>query len=116
MSGSSGAWQPVEKSTTTAGGLGDSERSASARDRSVTIPEATAVTAGPSVAKAGVVSETPEVGSAKSMAPKELTAPLEASQGMVRPAVLPQSPPVVSPTTAEEEDEVEEIVHAEPRT
>ena len=50
------------------------------------------------------------------MAPEELTVAPEASQGMVGPAVRPQSPPAVSPTAAEEEDEVEEIVHAEPRT
>ena len=50
------------------------------------------------------------------MAPEELTVAPEASQGMVRPAVRPQSHPAVSPTTAEEEDEVEEIVHAEPQT
>ena len=35
---------------------------------------------------------------------------------MVGPTVRPQSPPVVSPTAAEEEDEVEEIIRAKPRT
>ena len=79
MSGSSGARQPVEESATAAGGLADDERSASAEDGSVIIREATAGTVGPSGAKTRVVSEAPESGSAKPMAPEELTAPLEAS-------------------------------------
>ena len=35
---------------------------------------------------------------------------------MLGPTVWPQSPLAVTPTAAEEEDEVEEIVHDEPRT
>ena len=35
---------------------------------------------------------------------------------MVGPAVRPQCPPAVSPAATEEEDEVEEIVRAGPRT
>ena len=35
---------------------------------------------------------------------------------MVGPGVRPQSPSAVSPTAVEEEDEVEEIVRAEPQT
>ena len=116
MSGSPGARQPAKESTTAVGGLKDGERSASARDGSVTIPEATAITAMPSVAEAGATSEAPESGSAKPVVPEELTAPPEASQGMVGPAVRPQCPPAVSPAATEEEDEVEEIVRAEPRT
>ena len=79
VSGSLGARQPVEESTTTAGGLGDSKRSASAGDGSAIIPEAMAVTAGPSGAKTGVVSEALESGSAKPMVPKELMVPPEVS-------------------------------------
>ena len=35
---------------------------------------------------------------------------------MVGPTIRPQSPPTVSPAAAEEEDEVEDIIRAEPRT
>ena len=35
---------------------------------------------------------------------------------MLGPTVRPQSPPTVTPTAAEEEDKVEEIVRDEPRT
>ena len=35
---------------------------------------------------------------------------------MVGPTIRPQSPPAVSPAAVEEEDEVEEIIRAEPRT
>ena len=35
---------------------------------------------------------------------------------MLGPTVRPQSPPAATPTAAEEEDGVEEIVHDEPRT
>ena len=87
MSGSPGAQQPAEESTTAAGGLRDGDWSASVGDGSATILEATAVTAGPSGAKVGVASEAPEFGSAKAMAPEELTVPPESSQGMVELAV-----------------------------
>ena len=116
MLGSPGARQPAEESTTAIGGLGDGERSASVEDGSATIPKATTGTAGPSGAEAGVANEAIESGSARPLAPEELTVPPKASQGMVGPAVWPHSPPAVSPTTVEEEDEVEEIVRAEPRT
>ena len=116
MSGSLGARQPAEDSTTAAGGLGHGERSAPAGNESVTTPEATVVTAGPSGAKAGIASEAPKSGSTEPMAPSELKAPPEASWGVVGPFVWPQSPPMVSPAVAEEEDEVEEIVRAEPQT
>ena len=116
MSGSPGAQQPVKKSTTATGGPGDGERSASTEDESATIPEATVGTIEPSRAEAGVVGDAPESGSTEPVAPEELTAPPEASQGMVGPAVRPQSTPVVPPAAAEEEDMVEEIVRAEPQT
>jgi len=35
---------------------------------------------------------------------------------MVGPTVRPKSPPVVLPAAVEEEDVVEEIIHAEPQT
>ena len=87
MSGSSGARQPVEESATAAGGLADDERSASAEDGSVIIREATAGTVGPSGAEAGATSDAPEYGSTEPVACEELTAPPEASQGMVGPTV-----------------------------
>ena len=55
-------------------------------------------------------------GSTEPVVPEELTAPPEASQGMVGPAVRPQSPSVVPPAAVEEEDVVEEIIRTEPRT
>ena len=45
-----------------------------------------------------------------------LTAPPEATQGMVGPTVQPKSPPVEPPAAVEEEDMVEEIIHTEPQT
>ena len=78
------------------------------------IAEATTGTVGPSGAEARVAGDAPESGSTEPVAPEEPTVPPKASQGMVGPAVRPQSPPVVPPATAEEEDMVEEIVRAEP--
>jgi len=106
----------VEESTTAAGGLAHGERSVSAEDGSATIGEATVGTVGPMGAKARAASDAPEYGSMKPVACEELTAPPEASQGMVGPAVRPKSPSVVPPAAVEEEDMVEEIVHAEPQT
>ena len=116
MSGSPGARQPAEESTTATGGLGDGERLASAVDGSATIPGATTGTARPSGAEAGAASHAPEYGLMELVAREELTAPPEASQGMVRPTVRPKSPPVVPPAAMEEEDVVEEIIRAEPQT
>jgi len=48
----------------------------------------------------------------KSVVPEEQTTPPKASQGVVRPAIRPQSPLVVPPAAAEE-DKVEEIEHEE---
>ena len=78
------------------------------------MPKATTGTVGSSGVEAGVVNDASESGVAKPVAPKEQTAPLEASQGMVRLTILPRSPPVV-PRAMAEEDEVEEIEHAKPR-
>ena len=89
MSGSPGARQKAEESTTAAGGPRDGERPMSAEDGSETIPEATAGTTGPLGAEAGVASEATESGSARLVAPEELTTPPEASQGMVGPTVWP---------------------------
>ena len=79
MSGSPGARQKAEESTTAAGGPRDGERPMSAEDGLATIPEAMAGTVGPSGAEAGVASEAIESGSARPVAPEELAAPPEAS-------------------------------------
>ena len=73
-------------------------------------------TAGPSGAETEVASDAPELGSTKPVVPEELTTPPEAMQGMVGPAIRPQSPLVVPPVAAEEEDVVEKIIRAEPQT
>ena len=116
MSESPGARQPAEKSTTVVGGLADEEISASAEDGSAIIGEAMTGTVRPSGAETGATSHAPEYEPTEAVAPKELTAPPEASQGMVGPAVRPQSPLVVPQAVVEEEDVVEEIIRAEPRT
>ena len=116
MSGSLGARQPAEESTTTASGLGDGEWSASAEDGSATTREAMAGTAGPSGAETGATGIAPEYGSTEPEAREELTAHPEAAQGMVGPKVRPKSPPVVPPAAMEEEDVVEEIIRVEPQT
>ena len=79
MSGSPGARQPVEESTTAAGGLVDGERSASAEDGSATIHEAMEGIVGPSGAEAGVAGDAPEYGSTEPVAREVLTVPPEAS-------------------------------------
>ena len=60
--------------------------------------------------------EAAESRSARPGVPEELTVPPEGSQVMLEPTVRPQSPLAVTPTAAEEENEVEEIVRDEPRT
>ena len=80
------------------------------------MPEATLGSAGPLGAETGVASEATESGSARPRVPEELTVPPEASQVMLGPTIRPQSPPTVTPTTAEEEDNVEEVIRAKPRT
>ena len=107
------ARQSKEESTTTAGELGDDDRAALTTDGSTVVPKAMAGTAGSLGAKAGVASDALEIGAVKPMVPKGKTAVPEASHGMVRPAVRPRSPSVV-PRATVEEDEVEEIEHAEP--
>ena len=47
---------------------------------------------------------------------EEQIVPLVAMPGMVAAAVRPQSPLVVPPVAAEEEDVVEKIIRAEPQT
>ena len=113
---SQGVIGQAEESNTAMGGLADGERSTSAEDGSAMIPKAAAGTIRPLGAEARAAGDAPESGSMERIAPEELTVPTEASQGMVGPAVWPHSPPVVPSATAEEEDMVEEIVHAEPRT
>ena len=116
MSGSLGARQPAEESTTTASGLGDGEWSASAEDGSTTTREAMAGTAGPLGSETGATGTALEYGSTEPVAREGPTAPPEAAQGMVGHAVRLKSPPVVPPAAVEEEDMVEEIIRAEPQT
>ena len=116
MLGSPSAQGLAKQTTTTAGGAGDSEGPASVEAGLATMPEATSGSAGPLGAETGVASEATESGSARPGVPEELTVPPEGSQVMLEPTIRPQSPPTVTPTTAEEEDEVEEIVRDEPRT
>ena len=115
VSESSDAWQLAEESTTDAGRLRDGERSAPVEDWSATILKTTIGTAGPSGAETEVASDAPGFGSMKPVVPEGLMASPKATQGMVKPTVQPQSPPVVPPAATEEEDVVE-IVRAEPRT
>ena len=110
---SPGARQPAVETTVAAGGLGGSERSASMEDGSETVPVNTAEAAGAVGAEPGVASNAPESRVEKPGVSEEQTALPEASEGMVGPAVQAPSPQVVHPATAEE-DEVEEIEHAEP--
>ena len=116
MSGSPGARHPAEKLTTTAGELGDDERSASVEDGSAITREAMAGTVGPSGSETGAAGIAPECGSTEPEVREELTAPLEATQGMVGPVVRPKSPLVVPPTAMEEEDVVDEFIRAEHQT
>ena len=85
-------------------------------DGSATTREAMAGTAGPSGSETGAAGIALEYGSTEPEAREGLTAPPEAAQGMVGPAVQPKSPPVVPPAAVEEEDVVEEIIRAEPQT
>ena len=82
-------------------------------DGSAAMPEAMAETAESLRAETGVAGDVPESRTVRPVAPKEQTVPPKASQGMVLPAVQPQSPPLVPRATAEE-DKVEEIERAEP--
>ena len=82
-------------------------------DGSAAVLEAMAGTTGSLGAEARVADDAPESGAVKLVAPEGQTALLEASQGMVGPAVRPWSPQVV-PRAMAEEDEVEEIERAEP--
>ena len=116
MLGSPGAQQPVEESTTTAGGPGDGEWSASAEDGPATTREAMAGTAGHSGSETGAAGIAPEHGSSGPEAREELTAPPKVAQDTVGPVVRPKSPPVVPPAAMEEEDVVEEIIRADPQT
>ena len=100
-------------SSSTVGGLGDGEWLASTEDGSATTREAMAGTVGHSGSEIGATGIAPEHGSS---GPEEKTVPPEAAQDTIRPTVRPKSPPVVPPAAMEEEDVVEEIIHAEPQT
>ena len=116
MSGSPSARRLAEQTTTAAGGARDSEGPASAEAGSTMMPKATSGSARPSGAETVVASEATESGSVRPGVPEELTVPPEVSQVMLGPTVQPHSPPAVTPTASEEEDEVEEIIRDEPRT
>ena len=98
------------------GGPGDGEGSASAEDGSATTREAMAGTVGHSGSETGATGIAPEHLSSGPEVREELIAPPEAAQDMVGPTVWPKSPPVAPPAAMEEEDVVEEIIHAEPQT
>jgi len=104
----------VEESTAAAGGLGGGKQLTPAADESTTIPKVAAGTIGSSGAEARAAHDVPKFGVTKLVPVEEQTTPPEASPGMVGPAVRPWSPPMVPRATAEE-DEVEEMEHAEPR-
>ena len=73
------AQQPEEESTAAVGNLGDDERAALTTDRSAVVPEATAGTAGPSGAEAGVADDALESRATKPVVLGEQAAPPEAS-------------------------------------
>ena len=114
MSGSPSAQGLAKQTTTATGGTGDGEGLASVEATSTTIPRATSGSARPSGAETVVASEVVESRSARPGVTEELTVPSEESHVMLGPTVRPRSPPTVSPTTAKEEDEVEEIIRDEP--
>ena len=111
---SSGARQPLEESTATAGELGGGERLASTADGSATVPGVTVETARSLGAEARSTDAAPASRAGKPIVPEEQTALPEASTGVVGHAVRPWSPPVVPPA-ASEEYEVEEIERQESR-
>ena len=90
------AQPPEEESTGASGRLGENEQVALTTVGSVAVPEAIAGAAGSSGAEDGVAGDAPESGAAKPVAAKDQTAPPDALPGMVRPAVLPWSPLMVS--------------------
>jgi len=111
---SPGARQHAGEPIAAVGGLGGSEQLSSTVNESATAPSATAGTTGSSGVEAIVNNVTPESRAENLAVPKEQTTLLEASEGMVEPAIRPLSPQVGPPATAEE-DEVEEIEREEPR-
>ena len=94
-------------------GLGGSEQLSSTANESVIAPSATAGTTGSSGVEAVVTGIMSRSWAENLATPKDQTAPPEASEGMVGPAIRPPSPQVVPPAVAED-DEVEEIKHEEP--
>ena len=86
---------------------------ASTVDEPTVVPGATAGAVGSSEADAGVADVASKSRAEKPVVPEEQTTLHEASKGVVRHAVRPQSPLVAPPAT--EEDEVEEIEREEAR-
>ena len=76
---SPGAQRSAEESAAATGELGGGEQLAPTADKSVTMPGATAKTAGSSAVNAGDVGAMSESGAAKPMVPEEQTMPPEAS-------------------------------------
>ena len=111
---SPGARHHVREPIAAVGGLGGDEHLTSTANELTIAPSATAGTAGSSGVDTLVTSVTPKSRAKNLAVPKEQTALLEASEGMVGPAIRPPSPQVV-PLAAAEEDEVEEIEHDEPQ-
>jgi len=111
---SPGARQHAGEPIAAVGGLGSGKQLSSMTNESATAPSAMAGTAGSSRAEAVVTNIASESRAENLAVLKDRTALLEASEGMVGPAIQPPSPQVV-PLAATEEDEVEEIERDEPR-
>ena len=110
---SPGARQHVGEPITAIRELGSGEQLSSTTNESATAPSATAGTTGSSGVEAAVIGIALESRATNLATPKDQTAPLEASEGMVGPTIQPPSPQAVPPATAED-DEVEEIEREEP--
>ena len=110
---SSGSRQHVGEPITTVGRLGSDEQLSSTANESATAPSATAGTTGSSGVEAAVTDIALESREENLATPKDQTAPPEALEGMVGPAIQPPSPQAVPPA-AVEDDEVEEIEREEP--
>ncbi|XP_066341649.1 golgin candidate 2-like [Miscanthus floridulus] len=108
------ARQPEEGSTAAPGGPEVSEPLSQTTGAPAMTTETMTGTIDTSGAETGVAGDAPESRKAALATAKEQIVLTEASPGMVRPAVQPQSPPKV-PQAMVEEDEVEEIEHTEPQ-
>ena len=110
---SPGARQHAGEPIAAISGLGGSEQLLSTANESATAPSATTGTTGSSGVEAAVTDIALESREENLATPKDQTAPPEALEGMVGPAIQPPSPQAVPPA-AVEDDEVEEIEREEP--